>query len=218
MSQFVRAPLRQLVLLASLFAAPAMAAEAIVTHAGGELDVRLVALQYPTNLASELTTGLTNRILARLSVRDGATILQRRTAAVAIRYDLWDQSFRVSLEIEGKTSTRQLPDLDALKEFLGALELPKAFPTASLPNERDLIVSAELLLNPIDREKLGMIRKWVAENSTPQAGGESATAGNSELFGRIFEQYADGSQFATTWRVTVSSRPFRLNAPTHERP
>jgi hypothetical protein len=96
--------------------------------------------------------------------------------------------------------------------FLAALEIPRLFVATSLPKERDLVLRAELLLNPIGREKLRMLRKWVADNSTPEAGGEAASSANNALFNRIFEQYADGEQLAATWRVALESRAFRMTA------
>lgn len=197
--------------------APAIAADVAVTMNDNRLDLRIEALQYPANLRTELTSGLTNRFLARISLRDGAAVLQQRNAEIAIRYDLWDQVFMVETTLEGKAQSRDNLGTAQLTAFLAALQLRNAFSSATLPADHELTVSVELLLNPIGREKLGMLRKWVAENNTPQAGGDSATSGNSELFNRVFEQYADGSQFAATWRVVVTSRPFRLDALSHER-
>jgi hypothetical protein len=209
-------PVRFLV-LAWWLSAPVTAAELFPSLDQDQVNLRIEALPFPATLHKELTSGLTNRILARISLLDGATVLQQRNVSIAIRYDLWDQTFAVSTDADGKVQARTLPDPGQLHAFLAALELTGIFTGAQMPPDRELRISAELLLNPIGREKLGMIRKWVAENSTPQAGGDAAAAGNSELFNRIFEQYADGSQFAATWRVVVSSRTFRLNSLPHER-
>jgi hypothetical protein len=194
-----------------------MAADVVVAVNDNGLDLRVDALQYPANLRSELTSGLTTRFLARISLREGAAVLSRRNAEIAIRYDLWDQLYLVETSLEGKVRSRSNLDTVQLTAFLGALEFSDAIASAPLPADRELTVSIELLLNPIGREKLGMLRKWVAENNTPQAGGDSVNSGNSELFNRVFEQYADGSQFATTWRVVVGSRPFRLDVLRRER-
>jgi hypothetical protein len=209
-------PLR-LLLLAWCFCAPLCAAEVIPSLDERNVNLRIEALEFPANLSKELTSGLTNRVLARISLLDGATLLQQRNVAIAIRYDLWDQTFAFNTDVDGKVQARTFADPSQLNAFLAALEIPGVFMSSQLPPGRELRISAELLLNPIGREKLGMIRKWVAENSTPQAGGDAAAAGNSELFNRIFEQYADGSQFAASWRVVVSSRTFRLNSLPHER-
>ena len=214
----MRHRLARWILLAWFLAPPTMAAELFVNLSEGQVNVRIDALQYPASLPRELTSGLTNRILARLSLRDGGAVVQRRTVEIAIRYDLWDQTFDVSTDVDGKVQRRRLADLAQLDALLAALEIRGVFAAASLGQDREMLIEAELLLNPIGREKLGMIRKWVAQNNMPQAGGESAVYGRSELFNRIFEQYADGSQIAATWRVTLSSKPFRPNILPHERP
>jgi hypothetical protein len=53
-----------------------------------------------------------------------------------------------------------------------------------------------------------MIRKWVAENSTP-VNADQGIATSNTVFNRIFEQYADGSDLAAVWRVELKSPPFR---------
>jgi hypothetical protein len=56
-----------------------------------------------------------------------------------------------------------------------------------------------------------MIRKWVAQNSTPVVGGDQGISLSNALFNRIFEQYAEGSDVAAAWRVELASAPFRLD-------
>lgn len=210
-------PVVRFLWLAWLLSSPVTAAEVIPSLHDEKVNLRIDSLQFPATLDKELTSGLTNRILARISLLDGSTVLQQRNVSIAIRYDLWDQTFAVSTDVDGRVQTRTLADPGQLHAFLAALEMTGIFASPQLPPDRELRISAELLLNPIGREKLGMIRKWVAQNTTPQAGGDTAAAGNSELFNRIFEQYADGAQFAASWRVVVSSRTFRLNSLPHER-
>jgi hypothetical protein len=185
------------VLLLVMLCAPAMAAEVTPLPGASDLGVRIEALQYPANLPKELTSGLTSRLFVRVSLLDGGTVLQQHAAELAIRYDLWDETFTVTSTLEGRTiGTRVLPDLGQTTAFLAVVELPHVFVTQPLPPNRDLVIRAELLLNPIDREKLGIIRKWVAQNSTPQVGTDSAGTASNAIFNRIFEQYADGSQLA----------------------
>jgi hypothetical protein len=100
--------------------------------------------------------------------------------------------------------------------LLGALPLPRLFDAATLPGASDLTLRVEVLLNPIDREKMRMIRKWVAQNSTPEVGGDQGLSMSNAIFNRIFEQYADGSDVAAAWRVTVVSAPFRLERLKHD--
>jgi hypothetical protein len=83
-----------------------------------------------------------------------------------------------------------------------------------------LQIHADVLLNPIDRERMDKIRQWVAANTTGSSSGPQSatrtTSASSELFARIFEQYAAGKDVASVWRRTLASRPFRLDELTDD--
>ncbi len=59
---------------------------------------------------------------------------------------------------------------------------------------RIIISGATRLLNPIEQERMEMIRKWVSENSTqtPSSGGQGGApvgaATSGDLFNRIFDK------------------------------
>jgi hypothetical protein len=101
-----------------------------------------------------------------------------------------------------------------MNAFLQSLHVPRIFSARMLSPNRPLTLRAELLLNPIAREKLRMIRKWVAENSAPNV--DQGISTSNTVFNRIFEQYADGSDLAAVWRVDLVSPPFRPAQPANE--
>lgn len=204
-------------LLALVFCAPAFAAELGAKIEPSGLGIRITGLTYPADLPKDLTSGLTNRLYARVSLMaGGGALLQRRTVEIAIRYELWDETWLVTTLVDGRvTGTQVLRDLVQAQAFLAAPEIPRLF--ADVPPNRELVLRAELLLNPIGREKLRMLRKWVADNSTPEAGGEAASSTSNALFNRIFEQYADGEQLAAKWHLSLDSRPFRVNGRADEK-
>ena len=82
------------------------------------------------------------------------------------------------------------------------------FDAATLSATRELVLRVEVLLNPIGREKMRMIRKWVAQNNTPEAGPNQGISMSNAIFNRILDQYADGSDIAAAWRADVPARPF----------
>jgi hypothetical protein len=199
------------VLLAA--ATNARAAEVIATIANDMLSARIVALDYPQPLQKQLTSGLTNRLYVRASLMDAQSVLARKSIEVSIRYDLWDEKFSVVTTLEGApVETRVLSSLADVNAALSELALPRLFSTRGLPASKDLLLRVEVLLNPIDRERMRMVQKWVAQNSTPQIGGDVGTDVSSAVFNRIFEQYADGADIAAAWRTEVSSPPFRIDA------
>ena len=203
--------MRHLALLLLLANAGAEAAEVSATLADGKLGARVDALSYPATLPKELTSGLTNRLYVQVSVADARANIGEKVVEIAIRYDLWDEKFSVVSTIDGTVAeSRTLAGLPEVNALLAALPLPRLFEVATLPAGVDLTLSVEVLLNPIDREKMHMIRKWVAQNSTPEVGGREGISMSNAIFNRIFDQYADGSKVAAAWRVAVASAPFRL--------
>jgi hypothetical protein len=100
--------------------------------------------------------------------------------------------------------------------FLARLRLPRLFRSTELNQNARYVIRAELLLNPIDRERMDQISKWVRENSddTPLGpdgvGARVTTSMSSEIFNRIFEQYAKGSDTAAAWHESAASSAFTL--------
>jgi len=204
-------------LLFWMLSAVAAGASVAPTIAGGEVGVRIDALAFPATLSRELASGLTNRLYVRVSVLDGQAVVQMRTVEITIRYDLWEEKFTVTRTMEHASSeTQQVANITEVNSILASLRIPRLFSARSLPGNRDLKIRAELLLNPISREKMRMIRKWVAENSTPDIGADTGISSSNTIFNRIFEQYADGSDVAAEWRVDLMSPPFRPATLGHE--
>jgi hypothetical protein len=197
-------------LLLWMLSAAAAGAGVAPTIANGEVGVRIDAVAFPSTLSRELASGLTNRLYMRISVLDGQTVVQTRTAEITIRYDLWEEKFTVTRTMEqAPAETQQVANIAEVNSILASLRIPQLFVVRSLPGNRDLKIRCEMLLNPISREKMRMIRKWVAENSTPDIGADPGISSSNTIFNRIFEQYADGSEVVAEWHVDLVSPPFR---------
>src|SRR5688572_13301743 len=193
-----------------MLSAAAVGASVAPTISNGEIGVRIDALPFPATFSRELASGLTNRLYVRVSVLDGQAVVQLRTVEITIRYDLWEEKFTVTRTTEhALAETLQLATTAELNAFLASLRIPRLFVASSLPGNRELKIRSEFLLNPIGREKMRMIRKWVAENSTPDIGADQGISSSNTIFNRIFEQYADGSDVAAEWRVDLISPSFR---------
>jgi hypothetical protein len=204
-------------MLLLLAAASAQSAEVVARLGEGKLGARLDALAFPASLPKELTSGLTNRLYARVSLMDAQEVAAQRTVEIAIRYDLWDEKYSVVSTMDGAIAdSRNLAGVAEMNALLRALPLPKLFDISTIPAARRLVLSVDLLLNPIDREKMRMIRKWVAQNSTPELGGGPGVSMSNAIFNRIFDQYADGSTEAASWRVSLTSAPFTVENLPHE--
>lgn len=198
----------------ALYAAGAYAAQLTPAFDNGQLGLTLESAAYPQTLRKDLTSGLTNRILVRVTLARDNEVVRRRAVEIAVRYDLWDELFVTTVLLDGvETETRTLQTLEQMLGFLRRLQLPRLFASSALERQRPFTLTAEILLNPVDRERMEMIRKWVAQNNIGpgdldgrNGGGDVAVA----IFNRIFEQYAKGADVAAVWRETSVSQPFRL--------
>lgn len=205
---------RALTLLLLVCTLGANAADVVVTRRDGKLGVKVIAVAYPANLSKDLVSGLTNRLYARISLLDSGRVLEQRALEIALRYDLWDEKFSlVSTMNETVVESRTLANIAEAESMLAALSLPGLFDISRLTDRRDYLLRVELLLNPIDREKMRAIRKWVSQNTSPTVAGDQMSASNA-VFNRIFEQYAD-SDLAAAWRVALEEA-FRVESVTHE--
>ena len=200
------------------------AAEVAPFVENGMLGARVRGLQFPQTLPKDLTSGLTSRILTRVMLLAPGRPTSRHLVEITVKYDLWDETFRFTLAVDERVLVSEThATLDAVLARLHDAKLPALFPETALERGVAYTLRAEVLLNPIDRERMEKIRKWVAENSTyaPGQSGvpDSRTSSTSnELFNRIFEEYAAGAAATATWSETAVSSPFRAESVPHERP
>jgi hypothetical protein len=137
---------------------------------------------------------------------------------VSVKYDLWDEKFQVTMGMDATaTATNTYSTVAEVQAYLASLKMADLFVVAELTSTAELSLRAELLVNPIERERMDKIRKWVIDNSTytpmnPSGsnGGPAAASRSNELFNKIFDQYSSGADLAAAWKYAESSKPFRL--------
>jgi hypothetical protein len=206
----VRRPVLALLLIS--IAALAHPAELTALIEGEYIGARVQTLGFPESLRKDLRSGLTNKLLLRVALQEGARTLVISNAQIHLQYDLWDERFHTELFVNGTPmSTPELRTVDDALAWLNDLRLPRLFKTPAGAAARTL--KAQVLLNPIERERMERIREWVKDNSSyvPLEGaarGTSPESGANAIFNRIFEQYAAGEDLAAQWRQEVTSAPF----------
>jgi hypothetical protein len=188
----------------------------------GELGVRLLGAGLPLSLRKDLVSGLTNRILIRVILLHGGQPSAQRLVGIAVKYDLWEETFDVHMTIDDvPLSSQTCRTVDEVISMLTSLTLSRLFSAQVLSSAGSgkLTLVAEILFDPIEKARLEEIRKWVAENDRPippdptsvSSGLPARPSTSSRVFNRIFEQYAAGAAVAAAWKETVSSAPFRLD-------
>jgi hypothetical protein len=214
--------------LAILWSVPGLAAHLNPTLAKEQLGVLITDARLPRTLADDLRSGLTTRILIQIELLQEAHSIGHRDVEVDLRYDLWDDNFETTFKIDGLiVSAQTLGKLREVTAMLANLSIPELFPAAALTGAKDLVMTARLLFNPLEKEQMEEIRKWVTENSRPtpnvamgSGGGLAAPQPPSEsrtLFDRIFEQYAAGASLAAPFADSATSKPFNMEVLSHEK-
>lgn len=200
-----------------LLGAPVQAAEIVPIIRDRHIGARVRGLALPDGLRKDLRSGLTNRLLLRITLLDGAQALASANVEIALKYDLWDERFRSQLTING--TPLSVPDLRTVEDAWKWLVDMSLMPLFDQPaTTAALTMRAEALLNPIERERMDQIREWVKENSrhVPLEGAPSAAVDSSNsIFNRIFERYAADPNAVALWREQMKSALFDVGA--HER-
>lgn len=211
--------MRALISILLLFAAAgALAAELVPLRQEDRLGAHIKGSSLPDTFRRELTSGLTNRLMIRVSLHQADREVRNRAVEIAIRYDLWDEQFTLTTRLDTViVDTAVVREVQQVIERLQEIRLPGLFPTSSVPANGDLVMRAVVLLNPIDRERMEAIRQWVGQNSSRSSLDPAGAMGVGDLsvsnaiFNRIFEEYARGSDVASAWQQTVTTAPFRLD-------
>jgi hypothetical protein len=185
------------------------------------LGVIVANARLPPALRKDLASGLTNEILIRVVLLQDAQPLTRKVVDIAVRYDLWEETFSMDTRVDDViVDSKTYRQIDDVVSALVNLRLPGLFRFGQTAPRAELALTAELLFNPVEKERMEEIRRWVAENSGPALPdptslrpGLSSPAPASDsraLFNKIFEQYAAGASIAAAWKDTGTSKPFKL--------
>lgn len=210
-----------LILLLFTMLAPSYAGAAELTPymKDQRLGVVIKAIGLPETFPKDLVSGLTNKLLIRVSLVSQSKLVDQTTIEISAKYDLWDETFAVTSTVKGIViDTRTCKTLLEVQALLTEIRLPDLFARAAVPGADRVIIRAEILLNPIERERVAAIRRWVADNSTYTPsdtdgfGSEKGLGGSrsNAIFNRIFEQYSQGMDLVAAWKETVSSEPFKI--------
>jgi hypothetical protein len=203
----------------ALTAKPAASAELTPVMRERTIGIHMTGIAWPSTLTKDLVSGLTNTLLIHVSLFAQSRQLDQRTALVAIKYDLWGEAYALTVSVDGKViSTRTDETQQQIDAFLANLELPDLFAASQVPKEGTATLKVQMLLNPIERERLEAIKKWVIENNTSipadTSGFSEKRIGNlrsNDVFNRIFEQFSEGADSAAAWKESLSSKTFSIS-------
>lgn len=201
-------------ILVLLLGARAQAADIAPVIRDRHIGARVRGLALPESLRKDLRSGLTNRLLLRITLLEGGQTLANANVEIALKYDLWDERFRSQLSVNG--TPLNAPELRTVEDAWKWLVDLTLMPLFDRPATTAVVtMRAEALLNPIESERMDQIRDWVKENSryVPLEGAPSAASDSSNsIFNRIFERYAADPNTVAQWREEVKSTLFDAGA------
>lgn len=137
-----------------------------------ERGISLTATANPTPLAKlfdsaayeALDSGFTSTVVIRIWIYPkGSTdpvaflLLQRQ-----VLYNLWDEVFE--LRIDGKAPIKEKRQSEALKRLTAIDDLPVA-KLANLPYEQVFMLAMQVELNPVSKETLAEVRRWLSQGT-----------------------------------------------------
>jgi hypothetical protein len=184
------------------------------------IGVTLTSLKMPETFAKDLMSGLTNRILLRINVKLDDKIVAERFVEIGIKYDLWDEQFR--LNAHGGTPltlARSFNGRSELMSFLSSIRIVDLIEAQRVTVTTPLVFEAAVLFNPIEKERMEKIQKWVAQNSTSttmstNADGSMRIVGGirqNAVFNKIFEEFTMGASVVAASKDFATSKPIRLS-------
>jgi hypothetical protein len=211
--------------LSALFIAPLCLAESVKPFRSGDsLGVILSELNLPkAELQKQLKSGFTTTFLFRLKLSNDRAGMVSRDYVFAVYYDLWDEVFRASLSspLAGTKENLTFKSADGVLELLSQVKLFPIERVSALDAGAAYTAEITALLDPIQKDRAEMIRKWVSENSVntgvdptrsiqPQ-GQTSGTRTSNKFFGLLFDEYLAEGLSSAKWRVSVRSSGFKMS-------
>ena len=189
-----------------------------------QLGALIHEVQYPDSLSRDLTSGLSNKILIQFTLSVDSRPSLQKYVEIIVKYDLWNENFHLSTSGDGKNVSQNFKNIKEVLAWLKELKMEALFQMKNLDRAQAVSIQSQILLNPVERERLEKVKKWVTQNSTSTAPSEPgrslSTAGRSSrstLFNKIFEQYSDGQNVAAIWKTDLSSTTLPLSEVPREK-
>ncbi|MDQ3370897.1 MAG: hypothetical protein M3680_36220 [Myxococcota bacterium] len=151
-----------------------------------------------------LDSGFTSTVVIRIWIypRDSSNpvsfvLLQRQ-----VLYNLWDEVFE--LRIDGKAPIKEKRQSEALKRLTAIEDIPIAR-LASLPYDQVYLLAMQVELNPVSKETLAEVRRWLSQG----------TGGGLERGGAFFGSFV--SVFVNP-KIPEADRVIRIRSQPFYRP
>ena len=198
--------------IAAVFPLPALGLTPFPYRSGSQLGIEFEHVGFPTEqLRKDLRSGFTTTVLFRVKVITAGET-KSRDFIVTVFYDLWDEVYRMS---RSSSVGRELSSYKSLDQVLVSLEGNRLTPIgllSDLPKSGDVRVEISVFLDPIQKDRADVIRKWISENSVntgfDRGKFNSLSVHGNPLFRSLLDTYLNEGLSTARWKTSAVSPPF----------
>ncbi len=217
-----------LMVLIIYFSPHALAEQPVPFIRDGAVGLKMKGLTLPIDLFNKsLKSGLSTSFLVQAVFVDTHGANLQKSWLIKFRYDLWDEHFIIDQQEKESVIAKSEKDLF---DKLSNLTLYPIIAKNEWQMKGVTQARVRFWLNPIEKEKIKEIRKWISKNAVASAGeGKSgipggapgpmpATSGHGIRFPGLFDRLLDKqSTPSATWTTTLESKPFQLKDLANEK-
>jgi hypothetical protein len=164
---------------------------------------------FDTTSYEALSTGIASTVVIRIQItpRDSNDPVAEQLIRRSVVYDVWDEIYTLRLEELGSSKTFKVKyRAEALKWLTAIDDLPVAR-TSVLPPEQVFVLKMVIELNPVSKETLAEVRRWLSQG----------TGGGLDRGGAFFGSFVSvfyNPKIAEADRVLrIRSQPFYRPTP-----
>jgi len=163
-----------------------------------------------------LRAGSTVRLVLRAYLFDAEedTAVAAMARTVEVRYDLWDEDFRISEHLPSGTTSRRVARADEVERLVSSLTDLAAFDRSRLRARRKYYVAVVAEVDPLSDEQLSEVRRWL---SRPQAGHRDLALGGRSFLGSFVSLFVNVKVGEAARVVRFRSEPFAARDVAHTR-
>ena len=171
------------VILALFIPAAVLALEPTATVVSDKVVVeRLTSVLDAEEVSSRLTSGLTNTFVIDVAVRHGRRIVARGAIRVDVRWEPWDEEFRVAwIDLRGEVKRETVSSLEELVAWWDDASFDvAAAPPAKPKAESTVTITVGFL--PFSNAESDAARRWLSQS---MSGSKADRAGPNEPGGGV---------------------------------
>lgn len=202
---------------------------------GNSVNVMVKDIDYPAQFVEkELDSGLPNTINIFVTMMSGSEVVYGFSVNYHVVYDLWDEVYVLKQQTsKGVNLTKTFRSKSLLLSYMQRFEQKAFYLVDDLAKHKALMLTAQVVVNPVETERIKKIQAWIANSkgfeakldsnnklqvvSNSPTGSVAARAATGsgprfqKLFDNILAQYMNSDELPALWRskkVTIDLKTY----------